>query len=197
VSKQLSKTRSPWWIWLVAILTSVGIAAAVAIAAFTLGAASSSNDPLVTTSTSIRAYSYSPEPTLTTTPDFTVGPTPSPAFSKLVATSLILVMDCATPPQRIFEDSVLGNPFLFDPRAQLDFTGNQATLTMWADGFKAKMMTVTRSAPVRGLEPVDLTHKFYFTGDPKKRSAQHRIKVVVRDSAGRKVTHTCSFPLRF
>jgi len=106
-------------------------------------------------------------------------------------------MDCATPPQRVVGDSVLGDPFLFDPRAQLDFAGRKATYELWADGFKAKYGTVTRSAGVRSLEFVDLTHKFYWDRNPKHRSAQHTIKVIVSDPAGRRTTRKCSFPLRF
>jgi hypothetical protein len=99
-------------------------------------------------------------------------------------------MDCTTPPQRIVENSVLGYPFLFDPRAKADFSGKAASLTMWVDGFKP---------PYRGLESVDLTHKFYDVEDRENVDApeKHVIKVVLRDAAGRKVTHTCSFMLHF
>ncbi|GII34152.1 hypothetical protein Pmi06nite_75940 [Planotetraspora mira] len=107
--------------------------------------------------------------------------------------SLIFELDCVTPPQRVLGDATLGDPFLFDPRASVAFTGRKATVTMWVDGFKAHIITIDRDTEVRVPQRIDLTHKFY----PVAGSRQHKIKAVLKDSAGRTLTRKCSFPLRF
>ena len=131
------------------------------------------------------------EVTATAMPTATVTVTASPTLAQPDPHPTLL-MDCSTPPTLVPDDLLGGLAYLFDPRAQMDFSGTAATVSETVDGFKSRVVTVTRKPAYRRLEPVDLTNVFRNTSPGRK---THKVFVVLRDGSGRTTTYRCSFPL--
>jgi len=100
---------------------------------------------------------------------------------------------------QIVESGVLGDPYLFDPRAQIRLDALKATVTLYADGDKARITRLSSTALVPGWQHIDLTHRFYnLKGTPLgTKHVQHTIRVIAKDSHGLSTMVTCKFDLPY